>query len=129
MYVTTLEDIKHAADILRAMSEGKRLKGFAPGTQPEAQHVATICLGGGRYAVEQPPRTRPFTVEEADRLVGCVLVRPEDGLGGTVTKVRGDTKQVSCPWNSDPTLFQLHAERWHYRLPGSTEMKECWVTE
>lgn len=135
MHMTTLQDIKHAADMLQALSEGKRLVGFLPDQRPTAQHVATNCLDGVRYAVEQSPRrrrTRPFTPEEADILVGCVLVRP-DGVSGLASNVRDIgtdvMREVSWPWSPNPTLLQMHNERWHYRVPHSKDLLECWVIE
>lgn len=129
MYTPTVEDIKHAADTLRALSEGKQLLGFEQGPPSDARAIVNACLSGFRYTIKRPPTTRPFTAKEAEQLIGCVLVRPADGVGGVVYNIRNVNDEVAWTWNANPTLRQLHDERWHYRLPGSTKLKECWVTE
>ncbi len=125
MNATTIERLKHAQEVLGWMADGKEMQWLSG---DEWLNCSTNVSEGGRvgdimrgyqYRLKPAKTIRPFTEQEARRLVGCVLVNPSNG--GSFVLINNVYGQ---------TLFDYADKRWHYHLPGDPDnLKPCWVEE
>ena len=123
MDAKTKERMRHAAEVLQCMADGKDF-GVVYGNTllapvaDVAHMVKCIMSGVSQYRLKPAKTRRPFTEQEARRLVGCVLV---DSMG---------SRSVIPGEPSGATLGTAVLHQWHYHPPGDPDnLKPCWVEE
>jgi hypothetical protein len=123
MDATTKERMKHAAEVLQWAADGKEFEYITclGKTAPPALLPQTWLgniMSGGKYRLKPAKTRRPFTEQEARRLVGCVLVEPNCPPWVNTSAMLPSTRQTAVE------------HEWHYHLPGDPDnLKPCWVEE
>ena len=123
MDATTKERLEHAIEVLEWKRDGKEFGSVVGGElfQPvnDSQGLVDhVMRAGGKYRLKPAKTRRPFTEQEARRLVGCVLV---DSMG---------SRSVIPGEPSGATLGTAVLHQWHYHPPGDPDnLKPCWVEE
>lgn len=123
MDATTIERLKHAQEVLGWKAEGKAFKwdcedGRLYKALADESELVYAIMHGAKYKLTPAKTIRPFTEQEARRLVGCVLVHSS-----------GDRNLCSFVY-AEEGREDLASEKWHYHLPGDPDnLKSCWVEE
>ena len=132
MDATTKERMNHAAEVLQWLADEKPVQwhgayGWRDSNIAHVNVFENIVKYGAKYRLKPAKTRRPFIDQEARRLVGCVLVSPDNKrsvcYGITENSVRRSMYR-------DATLSIMEIESWHYHLPGDPDnLKPCWVEE
>lgn len=125
------KNIARAEELERAMKDGKTVMLQAhpqdvPIGDKTADEFFSSLANGFKFSIIEPNRRRPWTREEAERHVGCVLV-PHDGVGRepihSVCENAVDTHTMHV-------FFTSMTTGWHVHLPGQPDdLKPCSVEE
>ena len=117
------QDVRSAETLAAALASGMQIRFEAPGSgkgvitsfASESDFYAGLSYGY-TYHIETPKRRRPWTREEAEAHLGCVLVPPTGARQIATCLHHGEFFWWSG--GANPSLTRLAEEGWQFHLPG-----------